>query len=46
MRIDMRTQEVTVVRIDEGIKYSPSEYFSRDLERHLRFQYPTLMLAR
>lgn len=43
MRIDMRTQEVTVVRIDEGIKYSPSEYFSRDLDRHLRFHYPTLM---
>ena len=43
MRIDMRTQEVTVVRLDEGIKYSPSEYFGRDLTRHLRFKYPTLM---
>lgn len=45
MRIDMRTQEVTVVRIDEGIKYSPSEYFNRDLARHLRFEYPTLMFG-
>lgn len=43
MCIDMRTQEVTVVRIDEGIKYSPSEYFNRDLDRYLRFNYPTLM---
>lgn len=41
MRIDMRTQEVTVVRLEDGIKYSPSEYFSRDLMRHLRFSYPT-----
>ncbi len=43
VRIDMRTQEVEVVRLEEGIKYSPSEYFSRDLMRHLRFSYPTLM---
>ena len=41
MMIDMVTQEVTVVRLEEGIKYSPSEYFSRDLNRHLRFSYPT-----
>lgn len=43
IRIDMRSQEVTVVRLEEGIKYSPSEYFNRNLMRHLRFQYPTLM---
>ena len=43
MRIDMRTQEVTVVRLEEGIKYSPSEYFNRDLTRYLRFSYPTFM---
>ena len=41
MTIDMRTQEVSVVRVAEGIRYSPSEYFGRDLMRHLRFQYPT-----
>lgn len=39
--IDMTTQEVTVQRIEEGIRYSPSEYFFRDIYRHLRFQYPT-----
>ena len=39
--VDMRTQEVTVVRLSEGIRYSPSEYFNHDLQRHLRFHYPT-----
>lgn len=41
MVVDMVTQDVDVVRLDEGIKYSPSEYFNRDLMRYLRFQYPT-----
>lgn len=45
MIIDMVTQEVNVVRLDEGIKYSPSEYFGRDLNRHLRFNYPTKMFS-
>ena len=40
---DMVTQEVTVMRTDSGIKYSPSEYFNRDLMRHLRFEFPTKM---
>ncbi len=40
---DMVTQEVTVVRTERGIKYSPSEYFNRNISRHLRFNYPTLM---
>lgn len=40
---DMVTQEVTVVRTESGIKYSPSEYFNRNISRHLRFNYPTLM---
>ncbi len=43
--IDMVTQEVEVARIDQGIRYSPSEYFFRDLERYLRFHYPTLMFS-
>ena len=41
MIVDMVTQEVTVRRLEEGIKYSPSEYFNRNLERALRFAYPT-----
>lgn len=41
--INMVSQEVTVQRLEEGIKYSPSDLFSRDLMRHLRFTYPTFM---
>lgn len=41
MVVDMVTQDVNVVRLEEGIKYSPSEYFNRDLYRYLRFNYPT-----
>ena len=43
MTIDMRTQQVEVVRLEKGMKYSPSEYFGRNLERYLRFEYPTLI---
>ncbi len=41
MVVDMVTQDVDVVRLEEGIKYSPSEFFNRDLTRYLRFNYPT-----
>ena len=43
IRINMVSQEVTVQRLEEGMKYSPSDMFGRDLMRHLRFSYPTLM---
>ena len=39
--VDMTTQETTLVRLENGIKYSPSEYLMRDLNRSLRFKYPT-----
>ena len=45
MIIDMTTQDVDVVRMDEGMKYSPSEYLNRDLMRHLRFKFPTAMFG-
>ena len=41
--VDMTTQEVSLVRLQDGIKYSPGEYFFRNLDRHLRLSYPTLM---
>jgi hypothetical protein len=41
--IDMVTQAVDVVRLDEGMKYSKSEYFFRNVDRRLRFLYPTFM---
>lgn len=39
--VDMTTQEATLVRLDQGIKYSRSEYLMRNLDRYLRFKYPT-----
>ncbi|MGE4352892.1 MAG: CvpA family protein [Oscillospiraceae bacterium] len=41
--LDMVTQNVEVVRLDDGIKYSTYEHFGRNLYRHLRFNYPTFM---
>ena len=42
---DMVTQEVSVIRLENGIRYSPSEYFFRDIHRYLRFKYPTKMFS-
>ena len=39
--IDMVTQESDAIRLEQGMKYSTSEYFFRNVSRHLRFQYPT-----
>jgi len=39
--VDMTNQDVTLVQREQGIKYSPGEYFFRDLDRYLRFKYPT-----
>ena len=41
--IDMVDQEVELVRLEEGIKYTTAEHFGRNLYRHLRFSYPTYM---
>ncbi|USF25717.1 hypothetical protein N510_000629 [Firmicutes bacterium ASF500] len=43
--VDMVTQEATVTRLNEGIKYSFSEPLNRNIMRHLRFQYPTMMFS-
>lgn len=47
--VDMVTQEAQVVRLSSlgasGMRYSPSEYFTRDLNRTLRFRYPTYMFS-
>ena len=43
--IDMVSQEVSVVRTGEGMRYSPSELFFREVQRHLRLQYPTYMFS-
>ena len=43
--VDMVTQEATVTRLSEGMKYSFSEPLNRNIMRHLRFRYPTMMFA-
>ena len=45
LRVDMTTQDVTLVRLDRGIRYSESEYFMRNIHRYLRFKYPTKIYA-
>lgn len=39
--IDMATQETECVKLEQPIRYSMSEYFGRNIYRHLRFNYPT-----
>ena len=39
--IDMANQNTELVKLDKGIRYSKSEYFNRNIYRHLRFARPT-----
>ena len=39
--VNMTTQETKTVRLENGMKYSESEYFMRNIHRYLRFKYPT-----
>ncbi|MBR5134780.1 MAG: CvpA family protein, partial [Clostridia bacterium] len=41
--VDMVTQDTALYRLPagQGMKYSESEYFMRNIDRHLRFSYPT-----
>ena len=41
MKIDMATQDTELVKLDEGMKYTTSDHFNRNIYRHLRFKYPT-----
>lgn len=43
IRVDMVTQESEVVRLEEGMKYSHSDLFFRNINRHIRVHYPTKM---
>nr|WP_294467911.1 CvpA family protein [uncultured Sellimonas sp.] len=45
IRIDMTNQSTELVMLDEGMKYSTSEYFNRNIHRHLRFRYPTYIFG-
>ena len=43
--VDMVTQEATVTRLPQGMKYSFSEPLNRNIVRNLRFHYPTMMFS-
>ena len=42
--VDMTNQKAETVRLENAMKYSPAEHFNEYLIRHVRFNYPTLML--
>ncbi|WP_261034092.1 hypothetical protein [Streptococcus mitis] len=41
IKVDMVTGNADLVDLKTPIKYSDSEYFNRDVKRHLRLKYPT-----
>lgn len=41
IKIDMATQDTELVKLEKPIRYSQSEYLNRNINRHLRFRYPT-----
>ncbi len=41
IKIDMATQDTELVKLDQGMKYTASDHFNRNIYRHLRFRYPT-----
>ncbi|MCD7868014.1 MAG: CvpA family protein [Clostridiales bacterium] len=43
--VNMVTQEASLVKLEEGMKYSTGEHFGRNLYRLLRFRYPTMMFG-
>lgn len=45
LMVDMVTQDTSLVRLEQGMKYSPNEYFMRRLDRYIRFKCPTKIFA-
>ena len=43
--VDMTTQKSEMVRLKDGMKYSPAEYLNRNVLRHVRFKFPTYLLG-
>ena len=43
IEVNVVTKETKLVKIDEGLKYMPTAILNYDLDRHIRFTYPTEM---
>ncbi len=41
IRINMASQNTELVKLKEGMKYTTSDHFNRNIYRHLRFAHPT-----
>ena len=43
--VDLIKQTAEYVELEEGIKYTPSAYFSYDLNKHIKSKYPSCVLG-
>lgn len=43
VKVDPVSHKADYVTLSKGMVYVPSSYFQKDLARHLRFQYPTMI---
>lgn len=43
--VDMQTQKTEIHYLEQGMKYSPSAYFGKDLLRHIWLSYPTAIVS-
>ncbi len=41
IEVDVITKEAKIVEFEDGLKYMPSSIFGKDLDRHVRFAYPS-----
>ena len=44
--VDSVSGKAKLTKLEKGMKYMPSAMFSKDLYRHLRFNYPTLIFGK
>ena len=43
IEVNVVTKEAKLIEVDGGLKYMPSAVLDYDLDRHIRFKYPTLL---
>ena len=46
IKVNSVTGKSELVKLDKGMKYMPSAYFFKDLDRALRFKYPTTIFGK
>ncbi len=46
IKIDMTNQQVDLVELEEGMKYTESDLFGRNIYRYIRFRYPTYIFSK